>query len=200
MLINLHKLSHLIFFVVILGGLSIGVAFLFHILLPNPQWWLETISPLAAYGILYSWFDKHLWKLGVFRVTGIVCFPNLNGRWEGIQRSSYKDVNSKQVELNTVLEIKQTFSKIVIKAYYEKSKSESVVAHFAELNDEVYLYYTYDSDPNTLKERTMAMHKGSVKIKHLSKDNMLCGFYFNSIKNEGDIELRFTSKELKGRY
>ncbi|MBI5195151.1 MAG: nucleotidyltransferase domain-containing protein [Nitrospirae bacterium] len=98
------------------------------------------------------------------------------------------------------LEISQTFSKIFVYAYYERSQSESVVANFAELNSENYLFYTYDSAPNSLKSGAMQAHKGTVKLKYLSNENKLIGTYFNSIGNSGEVDFEFEQNALIGRF
>ena len=160
---------------------------------------MESPSPLFVYGGFYFLFDNYLWKLGIFHNLGIVWYPNLEGRWAGTQLSSFKDKGGKNVQVKSVLEIRQTFSHISINAYYEKSDSFSVVGSFTKLNGEVYLYYSYDNDPNALKEGTMQMHKGTVKLKKLLKENKLKGFYWNSIGNTGDINLIYDQKNLLGR-
>lgn len=82
-------------------------------------------------------------------------------------------------------------------AYYKKSQSESVIANFKKLNGEVYLFFTYDNDPNTLKEGTMQSHKGTAKILYVPRGRTLRGFYFNSIGNNGDILLHHKGYDLK---
>ena len=125
--------------------------------------------------------------------------PDLRGRWKGKQRSSYKE-NGSNVEVPSCLEISQTFSKIFVRACYERSQSESVVANFTELNEETYLFYTYDSEPNSLKSGTMQAHKGTVKLKYIPKENKLIGVYFNSIGNSGEIDFEFEQYDLISRF
>ncbi|NBT86415.1 MAG: hypothetical protein EBT45_08010 [Alphaproteobacteria bacterium] len=76
--------------------------------------------------------------------------PDLRGRWKGKHISSYRN-NGVQVEVISYLEIFQTFSKISINSYYEKSQSESVAAGFFKQNNTNYLFYVYDNEPNHLK-------------------------------------------------
>jgi hypothetical protein len=98
------------------------------------------------------------------------------------------------------LEIKQSFSKLCLRAYYTKSESESMAAAFSEINDEVYLFYTYDNDPTSLKLGTMQKHKGSGKIKRLPRENKIKGCYWNSIGNYGEMNYEFEQEELLGRF
>ena len=87
-----------------------------------------------------------------------------------------------------------------MRAFYERSQSESAVANFAELNNENYLFYTYDNEPNSLKSGTMQAHKGTVKLKYLPQENKLIGNYFNSIGNNGEVDFEFEQYDLMGRF
>ncbi len=196
MSINLKRPAHVIFFVGFLGILSITIGYLFKISFPNIPFWMEDLSPLFVYGLLYSAFDIYLWKFGIFRHLRISIFPNLNGRWEGEQISSYKDSDGNNVRIDAKLEVRQTFSRMKIFAYYDTSESESVIANFADFDGDIYLYYTYDNNPNSLKVGTMAMHRGTAKLKYLEKEGKIKGTYFNSLQNQGDFILEFKQSEL----
>ena len=54
--IDLKKTGHILFFVVLLPAISFGIGWLFAELIPSAPFWVETLSPLAAYGILYGLF------------------------------------------------------------------------------------------------------------------------------------------------
>lgn len=196
--VDLSKTRNALFF----GGLFIGSWYLskiFFFYFPNWPIWLEAPSPLVIFGILYYLFNQYFWKHKIFKSLGIVWFPNLNGRWKGKQRSSHKE-NGINVETDAKLEIKQTFSKVNIKAFYARSNSDSVAGSFFEINDEVYLFYTYDNDPSSLKSGTMEKHRGTVKMKKLSRENKLVGCYWNSVGNYGEMEYDFEQKDLLGRF
>lgn len=193
--VDFKKTSHIILFAGIMPLLSLLIAWLFNKILPNLPYWMDTLSPLYVYGLIYLLFDRYLWRWPLFTTFRIVSVPNLNGRWKGKQRSSYQE-NGKNVEVGGYLEIEQTFSSVSVNTYYEKSKSESAVGAFAKINGEIYLFYTYDNDPNTLKRGTMQQHKGSGKIRYLPRDNRIEGFYWNSIGNQGDMFFEYENKEL----
>lgn len=197
--VNFSKKAHIIFFAALFPLASFFISWRFFELFPNPPFWMETISPLFAYGILYSLFEKYAWHWNIFRVFGIVNVPDLRGRWRGKQRSSHKE-KGKNVEIPSCIEISQNFSRIFVRACYERSQSESVIANFAELNGEIYLFYTYDNEPNSLKSGTMQAHKGTVKLKYFSKENKLTGTYFNSIGNHGEVDFEFEQRDLMGRF
>lgn len=199
MYINFTKASHILFFGGFLPLLSLGLAWIFYKIFPNPPFLFVTLSPIYTYTLLYLFFDKYAWSWGIFRILNIVALPDLRGRWGGQQTSSRKE-RSTNVEIPAYLEIRQTFSKIIVKSYYPKSQSESVVAVFAKLNDELYLFYTYDNEPNSLKSGTMQAHKGTAKLKYLPKENKLRGIYFNSMRNTGDVKFSFEQQDLLYRF
>ena len=197
--IDFRNKSHIIFFAGILPLLSVGLAWFFYQLFPNPPFLIDTISPLFAYGLFYSIFEKHSWCWKIFKIFGITPFPDLNGRWKGKQISSHKE-NGDNVILPAYLEVTQTFSNICIRIYYQKSESESWITCFSEINGSEYLFYIYDCDPNSLKAGTMQNHKGTVKLKYLGKENKLIGTYFNSIGNQGDMVFEFEQQKLLYRF
>lgn len=197
--VNLTKTSNIIFFAVVLPLASYFIALVFYQLFPNVPFWMETISPLFAYGVLYALFEKYAWHWRIFGFFGVVSVPDLRGHWKGKQRSSHQE-NGNNVEIPSCLEISQTFSKIILCACYERSQSQSVAANFAELNGENFLFYTYDNEPNSLKSGTMQAHKGTVKLKYLPKKKKLIGSYFNSIGNSGEVEFEFEQYDLLGGF
>lgn len=199
MSINFTKTSHIAFFGTLMPFASWFISQWFFGMFQNWPSWLEGPSPIAVYGIIYFLFDKYFWQWSGFQKLGIVCFPNLNGRWKGTQQSSYKE-NGENVEVEGRLEITQTFSKLCARGYYSKSESESIAASFSECNDQVYLFYTYDNDPSSLKTGTMQKHKGSAKIKMLATEKKIRGCYWNSIGNYGEMDYEFEQAELLGRF
>lgn len=196
---NLSKTPHVLFFAGFLTVLSIFLAWCFAQVFTNIPFWVENLSPLLAYGILYSIFDKYLWNWKIFRWLGVSTFPDLRGRWKGNQTSSYK-VEDKNVIVQSYLEVRQSFSEICVCAYYQKSQSASVTANFVETSNGNYLFYTYDSEPNSLKQGTMQIHKGTVKLKCIPDEKKMIGVYFNSIGNTGDMDFEFEGCKLLDRF
>ncbi len=199
MRVDFHKPAHILFFAGLLPVLSVLMSWVFFSLVGSTPFWAETISPLVAYGLLYSLFDKFAWRWKIFTSLGITCFPDLRGRWKGTLRSSYKE-NGANVEIPCYLEILQTFSTIFIRSYYERSESESAVANFMDTNGQNYLFYTYDNEPNSLKSGTMETHKGTVKLKCVKPERKLIGSYFNSIGNHGEVTFEFERENLLWRF
>ena len=199
MKINLTKFSHIIFFILVLPGLSYILSLLFFKLFNNLPFWIETLSPLTSFLLFYSLFDKYLWKFKIFSVFGVVNVPDLNGRWVGTQRSSYKK-NGQNICISSCLEIVQTFSKIIIRSYYEKSKSENTVADFYDINGEGLLYYNFDNDPNSLKQGTMQRHRGTVKLRYVPRERKLIGEYYNDIGNNGEMTFNYEQDSFLCRF
>jgi hypothetical protein len=197
--VNLSKISHVLFFVILLPFLSFLISYLFHKIFPNLPFWMETLTPLCAYGTLVALFDKYIWGWRIFCVLGLVIVPDLRGRWEGYQRTSFKEKGN-NLEIPSCLEISQTYSHIYVRACYERSQSESAMAGFISSNGKHYLCYTYDNEPNSLKSGTMQSHKGTVKFEYFGKDKRLEGSYFNSLGNQGEIFYKFIQKDLIGRF
>jgi len=154
--VSLKKVSHILLFCLVLPVFSGVASYAFNILLTNLiktdniPFWVETLSPLSAYAIFYTLFERRIWYWKIFRICGVTDMPDLRGRWKGKHISSYRN-NGVQVEVISYLEIFQTFSKISINSYYEKSQSESVAAGFFKQNNTNYLFYVYDNEPNHLK-------------------------------------------------
>ena len=173
------------------------------LLVPGAPSWVEIVSPippLAIFGGLYTFFDKRAWRWGIFRWLGVVNVPDLRGRWKGTLNSSFEENGIKKT-VPMYLEISQTFSRISVNAYYERSESHSVAASFTELTNETHLYYTYDNDPHPiLKTGTMQKHPGTAKLKCLPSGEELKGPYFNGIGNVGEINLKFERRNLIGKF
>jgi len=200
MRIDLKKSSHILLFVVFLSLLSWATSVGIYKLIPETPFWMESLTPLGAYILYFTLFEKYAWSWKIFRMAGVVNFPDLRGRWEGDGISTYKDENGNNVRYKGVLEIKQSFGRVVVEAFFEKSQSKSVIADFHEFDGDVFLYYNYDNEPNSFAEGTMQNHKGTVKLRYLKDENRLMGSYFNSIKNRGDFDFKWKGEKLKGRF
>ena len=84
-----------------------------------------SITTISIFGILYSLFDKFIWKWKILHKLGIIKIPNLNGKWKGNFQSSYHDFKE---NLPVILIIEQSWSKICIKGKFNHSKSSSDTA------------------------------------------------------------------------
>src|SRR5437762_2146877 len=94
--VQLKQASHFILFVVLLPGLSVGVAWLSNAVVKSvvPSGWtflIDSVGAMGAYGLLFAAFDRLLWRLRLFRSLGVVDAPDMSGRWVGHLRSSHDD-------------------------------------------------------------------------------------------------------------
>lgn len=195
MTIDFHKQSHILFFVVFLPALSFGIGWLFAQAIPNAPFWVETVSPLAAYGLLFSFFDKVAWHWPVFRWLGIVTVPDVRGRWLGEQISSYKTEAGKHIKSRVILEIEQTFSHVKVDNYYAKWHSVINVAQFVDIQNTPTLLMLFDADPSATYDGSAAPHKGVTKLTQQS-DSTLRGTYFNANGQHGELRFRRTRYTL----
>ncbi|MBX0359164.1 hypothetical protein [Halobacillus sp. Nhm2S1] len=148
-----------------------------------------SIASMGIFGLLYSLFNKFIWKTKLLHQLGIVQTPNLNGTWRGEFQSSYYDFEE---SLPAVLIIEQTWSKICIRGKFNHSKSSSYTTSI-KVNDGggTKLFYSYfnDKDPEHYK-KGMSNHRGYGRLE-ITNDK-LDGRYFNdptNNKNHGALQL-----------
>lgn len=193
--IDLRKQSHVFFFVVFLPLISLGLGWVSARLFPDAPFWVETLSPLAAYGLLFGFFDKVAWHWPLFRWLGVVTVPDVRGRWLGEQISSVKKDNGKHIKSRVILEIAQTFSQIHAETYYQRWHSTISVAQFVQIQEVPTLLIMFDAEPKTAYEDTHAAHKGVTKLCQRA-DGQLEGTYFNGAGQHGDLTFRRTRYTL----
>jgi len=136
---------------------------------------MEGPSSLAFYGVLYAFFDTHLWKYRLVRRLGLVKTPNLNGRWDGYLTSSF-DRHSKRYDV--VLSIFQTWTQVAVFLSTPTSVSHSCVAVVQVSDpDGVALVYQYQNEPLAGAAGTMHMHYGTAMLR-MSNRAVLTGTYY----------------------
>ena len=148
-------------------------------------------SPVSSiptvFGLLFWLFNKWLWKWWSW--FGLINFPNLNGKWEGILKSSYDNFKNK---LSATLIIKQTATNIKIQGEFNQSESSSSSAHFDwnEFDNRIVLYYFYQNKPNNNQEK-LHQHDGAMKLVYNKDKKKLLGNYLNGKDRNtyGEIEL-----------
>lgn len=201
MKVDLSKTSHILFFVVFLPAISFGIGWIFITLLPNWPFWLEGLSPLAAYGMLYSSFERFAWHWPLFRALGIVTVPDLRGRWEGEQLSSFKSSNGKPVQSHAVLEVQQTFSGISATTYYYRWDAARSDSNFLEVDGEQVLVIIFESEPGVHHHAGRGVaNKGVARLRYLTAERLIIGSYFNTSGNHGELKLHRVSRKLLHRF
>ncbi len=197
---DFSKTSHVLFFAAFLPGLSFGLGYLAFALLPDVPFWLETLSPLAAYGLIYGLFDKYLWKWPVFKWLGIVRVDDMSGRWYGEQTSSFKRPNGKPAKSRIILEVKQTFSSVSACSYYKNWRSPNCRSTIMNIDGNNCLVLIFESEPNSNHSSGDSQHKGVTQLSYFKQDDKICGTYFSSNGTNGDIVLNRSTKPIIGRF
>lgn len=146
---------------------------------------IKQFSVLFIFGIIYFLYDRYLWKIKIFKFK-FSSIPNLSGIWNGQFKSSWKDTVG-----NTSLHINQTWTKMQIISYNEKSKSYSKVASLLyDTNKNVELIFEYENEPDSNREKTMNPHKGFSELIYNEELSKLEGYYTSdqrTRKTYGDI-------------
>ena len=162
-----------------LAALAIALAWVSSNLLAaihlSMPWWADAPSSIFFYGVLYTLFDRHLWRLPLMRKLGLVKTPNLTGCWRGYLTSSY-DNHGKRHEL--AVDIFQSWTQISILFSTVTSVSRSCVAVIQVSDPEgIALIYQYENQPLADATRTMHMHYGTAMLRMLN-GNGLTGDYY----------------------
>lgn len=197
--INNDNYRQFTYFILILVGLSFAVVYLITTHLKqyqiNVPFYIELPSVPGVYAFLFYVFDRYLWKYPIFKSLGIVVADDLNGKWQGIVKSSY-DNFKKDVKAELVIE--QTATRIKICGTFDQSKSVSVHENFSrsEIDNKVALFYFFRNEPKYDAVETMVIHEGSAKLIHDESNDTLTGYYYSGRdrNNHGTIELKRVKK------
>jgi hypothetical protein len=135
-----------------------------------------TATSLAVFSLFFWIFNKFIWRI----TTKILNVPDLNGMWN-CKGHSFNSQTKKEFDWDSVIEIKQTWSKIAI---YQRTKdsdshSVSVIGSIKiEENGEILLSYVYENTPrNNTPE--LLKHKGLVSLRFDKCRAKASGDYFN---------------------
>lgn len=184
----------------ILGALAVALAyFLNAILFPRfgtPPWWFDAPSVLGFYSLTYLAFDKVLWRIAArWKALSV---PDLNGRWEGVLRSSHDE---HAFERKVRVTIAQTWSRMTILLDARESTSESVLVGISTENRlNPRLIYEYLSKPRSSAKESMEIHEGTTVLDFDSRTEQLEGYYYTGRgrMNQGSITLRRRVEEWEG--
>ena len=143
-----------------------------HLSLP---WWVDAPSSMAFYGVLYTLFDRYLWRNSLAHKLGLVRIPNLMGRWRGYLVTSF-DGHAKRHDL--MINIFQSWTQISVYLTTTTSMSRSCAAMIQVDDPEgVALIYQYENQPLAYATRTMHMHCGTAMLM-ISDGDCLAGDYY----------------------
>jgi len=143
------------------------------------------------------------WKTNYFK--WLVDIPNLNGRYTGKLISNYT-INGVRVEMDCVLEIKQSASSIHISGYFGNITEGTVSSSSFSVSEELFiersgfyrLYYVFSNETGALSER-LNNHSGTARFLYFPDKYSLEGEYYNKINNTGSIIVSYQQDTLLGR-
>lgn len=139
-------------------------------------WWIDAPGVFGLYGLIYTWFNNNLWKSRVFEKLKVIKTPDLNGKWQGIIKTSYDKFSE---EFKAEIDIFQKWEQISIDLKTDKSKSHSLIAALKIKKDrKAVLTYEYLNEPFAGTPERLHMHYGSVKLELNIENNTLKGEYY----------------------
>ena len=139
----------------------------------DPQWWLSVPSFGGIYAVLYWLFDNHVWRWRLWRSTGLLKVPDLNGNWTGNVESSYGTGSTHEITVS----ITQRWSKLLVRLETGQSRSHSISGALRVADvDHPELSYLYINQPKALAPGTMNIHRGTAILE--LKGGVLEGDYY----------------------
>ncbi len=158
------------------------------------SWVLVVSKSISIVVVISIVFVKWLWKCKWFH-PWLVPFPNLEGKWEGSIKTTFKD---EQHNIPLEVTITQTFFQITVRIKTLESQSISNGAYFPiDMDGKVsHLYYSYVNTPNRDVRDRSVIHYGTTRLDfdHYPV-NKLSGEYWTSRCTTGTIELKKTNNE-----
>ena len=176
-----------------LALISILIAYGLHLLLSKAStkwlWLIDIPSVMGVFGILYTIFDKQLWRWQFLRKLTIVRVPNLNGFWVAEGKST-----THSTDFAATVKIRQTWTHISITMETEHSRSHSITASLLiDQPDEVTLSYEYRNEPKPNAISTMHAHRGTAVLR-LKGEELLEGEYYSGRDRQNYGTLRLNRK------
>ena len=156
-------------------GIFAAYAFswLTHHISVSVPWWLDAPAAFGFASIFYGIFDRAAWRLPLFQKIGLVTIPDLGGTWQGQLKSSFSEI-----EHPFLVEIEQTWTKILVKAETAGSRSLSLTACIGKDGGQSELAYTYRNEPKAHSAETMNIHYGTTVLRLHKSTGELIGEYY----------------------
>lgn len=156
---------------------------------------VSVVGPLTAvsiFALLYTLFDKKIWRWKVLKKIGLVKVPDLDGEWEGTFNSSFHNFNK---SYPAQFKIEQTWTKICIMGKFNDSKSSSYTSAIkVNAGGGVKVFYSYQNEKNAEKaDELFSDHKGYGSLLLNNEENKIEGTYFNNPsnnRNHGMLQLQ----------
>lgn len=133
-------------------------------------------SPLIIYGLLYSLFNRILWKY----LSPILGIPNINGEWCGTLISSFKK-KGELTEIDMKLIVKQTWEEISFHATYLNSESTSSTSSIQiNASQKPIIAFSFINDSSDVKLKTKKYDGYNILTANGTK---MSGRYFTNREN-----------------
>lgn len=147
---------------------------------------LTTSITITAF--IVTAFVSFAWRWRIFR-GWFVPYPNLNGDWEG---SITFDYEGKERTRKIKMQIKQTFTCIIVDLVTNESKSKNFCGSFnIDKNREIkQLIYSYLNEPDVKYRDRSPLHYGTTKLDILPDNKTMEGEYWTDRGTKGSIKLK----------
>ena len=167
-----------------------------------------SISAFAIFGLLYTTFDRFLWRWPLVRQ--FTSPPNLNGEWVGEINSSYQPEaedtddhrtpdGGQPIDGETQMSISQRWSSIEVEVTNPgSSRSESTSATFRTHKSDPELLFTYVNKPIGEAASELSMHEGTNTLRYTQSvdgDDVLEGEYYTDEQRNNHGTMRFNRVE-----
>jgi hypothetical protein len=165
-------------FAIMAGYISNALLSLLHVDSLLPLWLLSVPSPLGFYWIFFKLFDRFLWRCRVWKKLGLIRTPDLNGHYEGSFKSSYDNFVADRF---CKLEIEQTWTRISVRATFDRSSSTNLVSGMSVVGPVSRLSYQYQNEPSVHASSSMHPHVGTIWLDIQEQDQdttVLKGEYY----------------------
>lgn len=159
---------------------------------------------VTLYVIAQFAFSRWMWRWPIFQ-GWLVPYPDLEGTWEGVLRSTWKDpLTGEDIPPRTVtLVVKQSFTSISCTLFTDESSSRSSAAQISEdeTSEALTLNYNYTNRSRaTIRDRS-PIHDGACSLRIIKSPQLrLEGEYWTGRCTTGEIDVRFHSRELKETF
>lgn len=165
---------------------------------------LTAPSFALLFGVIYTGYNRWLWRQPILRKLGLVKVPDLNGTWTGYIETSYQgeiaddvisdedDPKSEYTRIDATLQINQRWREIEVHFEMDTSSSDSRGATII-VNENMWpsLTYQYENHPPPNTVDSMQMHHGTADLELKNDDQILEGVYYTGPGRENHGEMFF---------
>ncbi len=149
--------------------------------------------------LLAGFFMKWGWRLKWLQ-GWLVPFPDLNGTWQGLIQTNWKDAQGKTAgSIPVILTINQTFGRISCVMRTSEMESHSYIEGFCIDREKQIrqLCYSYTSRPKAALRERSTPHDGTILFNIIGQPiRRLEGEYWTQRQTTGTVTLTFRTKEL----